>query len=281
MNDPGRSGAASPAQGSPENFWQKHDGGNDIAVGLAAAHVWLALGWHDIRQRYRRSVLGPFWFTLSTFILIGALGFLYANFLNQEISQYLPFLGIGLIVWQYLSTCVNEAATAFIGAGPLIKQIRMPLTVHILRMTWRNFVIMLHSLPMLLILMLCFGHAPALEILLAPLGLLLLAANCIWIGIVLGIVCTRYRDVQPIVGSFLQIAFFFTPVMWTVDLLKERAWVAEFNPLYHLIQIVRAPLIGKPLETQSWAWALGMLIAGFTLAQYLMKRCRNRVPYWI
>ncbi|MDR1462540.1 MAG: ABC transporter permease [Azoarcus sp.] len=270
-----------PAQDISDSPWHEHDGSNDIITSLSAAHVWLALGWHDIRQRYRRSVLGPLWFTLSTFILVGTLGFLYSNFLNQEISLYLPFLGAGLVVWQYLNSCAGDAATTFTQAGSLIKQIRMPITIHILRMVWRNFVIMLHSLPVLLIMMLFLGHVPTPEMLLVPLGLLLLAANCVWIGVVLGILCTRYRDIQPIVGNLFQVVFFFTPVMWTVDLLKERAWVAEFNPLYHLIQVVRAPLIGAPLEIQSWTCALGMSVMGFALAQYLMKRCRNRISYWI
>ena len=92
-----------------------------------------ALGWHDIRQRYRRSVLGPFWFTLSTLIMVGVLGVLYSTLLGQEITDYLPYLGVGLVVWQYLSACVNEGSTSFIGAGYLIKQIRMPLTVHVSR----------------------------------------------------------------------------------------------------------------------------------------------------
>ncbi|MDR3213585.1 MAG: ABC transporter permease [Azoarcus sp.] len=261
--------------------WCNHKGGNDTFTGISATHVWLALGWHDIRQRYRRSVLGPFWFTLSTLILVSVLGALYSTFLHQEITHYLPYLGIGMVVWQYLSACINEGCLVFIGSSQLIKQIRMPLTIYVMRMVWRNFIILAHSLPILIILTLCFGYVPGPEIVLLLPGLLLLSANCIWIGIVLGILCTRYRDVQPIIGNLLQVAFFFTPIMWTVDLLKERAWIAEFNPLYHLIEIVRGPIIGKPPEILSWLWATGLLLAGMLLVQYLMKRCRDRVPYWL
>jgi lipopolysaccharide transport system permease protein len=98
---------------------------------------------------------------------------------------------------------------------------------------------------------------------------------------VLGILCARYRDVLPIVGNLLQVAFFFTPIMWSKELLKDRAWVADYNPLHHLIQIVRAPILGQQIEIQSWVWSLGMLLIGFAAAQYLMVRCRNRVPYWL
>lgn len=261
--------------------WSMHDGSTDIKVGMFATHVWLALGWHDIRQRYRRSVLGPFWFTLSTLIMVGVLGILYSTLLGQEIHDYLPYLGVGLVVWQYLSTCVNEGANTFIGAAYLIKQIRMPLTIHVARMIWRNFVILLHSLPVILLFLFAFGHRPGFEIVLVLPGLFLLWLQGIWMGIVLGILCARYRDVLPIVGNLLQVAFFFTPVMWLPDLLKDRAWIAELNPLYHLIEVVRAPMIGRHLELASWIWAFGLLIVGFAFAQYLMQRARNRVPYWL
>ena len=266
----------------PEQIhWRSHDGKSDIRVGIGARHVWSALGWHDIRQRYRRSVLGPFWFTLSTMIMVGVLGVLYAILLKQDIAEYLPYLGIGLVVWQYLSACVNEGSTAFIGAGYLIKQIRMPMTVHACRVVWRNFVILLHSLPVLVLLLVPFGHAPGLDLFLAIPGLLLILLNGVWIGIVLGLVCTRYRDVLPIVGNIVQIAFFFTPIMWTKELLKERAWVADYNPLHHLIEIVRGPILGRPVELQSWVWSICLLVVGFAAAQWLMVRCRNRVAYWL
>lgn len=269
--EPSRSGGA----------WHNHDGSNDISVGLSAWHVWAALGWHDIRQRYRRSVLGPFWFTLSTLILVAVLGVLYSTLLGQEITGYLPYLGIGLVAWQYLSACVNEGSTAFIGAGYLIKQIRMPLTVHVARIVWRNFIILLHSLPVIVLLLIVFGHRIGLEFLFVFPALLLLLLNGVWVGLVLGIVCTRYRDVLPIVSNIVQITFFFTPIMWTTDLLKDRAWVAQFNPIHHMIEIVRAPILGQPIHLESWIWSAGIAVFGFLVAHCLMRRCRNRVPYWI
>ncbi len=254
---------------------------DDLLIGMASTHVWGALGWHDIRQRYRRSVLGPFWFTLSTAILVVVLGFLYSSLLKQEISEYLPYLAVGLIVWQYISTVMNEGCDAFIGSAYLIKQIRMPLTVHVCRIVWRNFIILLHSLPVAVIVLLAFGHMPGLEFLMLPFGLLVLILHGVWIGIVFGVLCARFRDIQPIVNSLVTVAFFFTPVMWSPEILEERAWVAEYNPLYHIIELIRAPIIGRPLEAVSWVWAILSLMAGFYFAYRLLSRYRNRVAYWL
>jgi len=106
---------------------------NDIQKGLSAYTIWSVLGWHDIKQRYRRSIIGPFWFTLSTALMVIVLGVLYATLLKQEIRHYLPFLAVGLVVWQFINTVINEGTTILIGSQSLIKQINLPLTVHVCR----------------------------------------------------------------------------------------------------------------------------------------------------
>lgn len=259
----------------------QHDESTDIVVGLRSWRIWGTLGWHDIRQRYRRSVLGPFWFTLSTAIMVVVLGALYATLLKQEISEYLPFLAAGLVVWQYLASAMNEGCNAFIGSAALIKQVRLPLTVHVCRITWRNFVILLHNLPVLVALLIFFGRWPGPEFILVPFGLLLLLLHGVWLGVALGILCARFRDIPPIVANIVQVAFFFTPVMWMPEILEDRAWLANYNPFYHLIEIVRAPVVGRTVQWEAWAWSVGFLIVGFSAAYWLMCRARNRVPYWL
>ena len=263
------------------NAWRDHSGKSDIVVGLIHWHVWSALGWHDIRQRYRRSILGPFWFTLSTLLMVGVLGFLYSQLLGQEISNYLPYLGIGLVLWQFISTSANEGCMTLIGSGNIIKQIRIPLTTHVCRMVWRNFIILLHSLPVVIVLMLLFGHSLTPKFFLLIPGLFILLLNAVWSGIVFGILCARFRDVAPIIGNLFQVGFFLTPVMWRTADLKDRAWVAEINPFYHLIEIVRSPILGENVQIASWVWSLCLVFLGFLFAQYLMMRCRVRVAYWL
>ena len=273
--------AAKPSRIASADDWYDHDGNTDIWVAMRNVHVWGALGWHDIRQRYRRSVIGPFWFTLSTFIMIGVLGLLYSELLKQDIVTYLPYLGIGLVLWQYLSTSIVEGANGFIGAGYLIKQIRMPVSTHICRIVWRNFCILLHSLPVVVLFSLALGNRPGMSFVLVVPGLLLLMLCGVWMGIVLGIICLRFRDALPIITNILQVAFFFTPIMWSPSLLKDRAWIAHYNPLYHLIEIVRAPMTGEPIEAVSWLWAIGLVVVGFVIAQAMMKKTRHKLSYWL
>lgn len=254
---------------------------SDLIIGLSSPRIWGTLAWHDIRQRYRRSVLGPLWFTLSTSIMVCVLGTLYSKILHQEISHYLPFLAAGLVVWQFISISAMEGCNVFITYSTIIKQLDISLTVHVCRVVWRNFVILLHSLPIVILAKLFFGEWPNQEILLLPISLMLLLLNAVWPVVLLGILCARYRDVFPIVSNFLQVAFFLTPVMWTPDVLGGRSWVASYNPLYHLIEIVRAPLLGGAIQADSWFWSSGMALIGLGISQFFMARYRDRVAYWV
>lgn len=261
--------------------WQYVDPKLDLLAAMMRWHVWTALGWHDIKQRYRRSILGPFWFTLSTLILVGVLGLLYSKLLNQDISNYLPYLGVGLVLWQYISTCILEGANALISAGSLIKQVPMPVSVHLLRVVWRNTIILFHSLPVVLVLMIALGGEISVDFLYSILGLLIMALNLIWMSLVISISCARFRDIIPLMSNIVQVAFFFTPIMWSIDLLNGNEWIVKINIFFHIIDIVRSPLLGQSTELSSWICAVLVLIFGTLFSNALLKKYRNRVAYWV
>ena len=253
----------------------------DLWQGLRRRELWGVLGWHDIRQRYRRSVIGPFWLTISTAIMVGAMGLLYAQILRQEVSSYLPYLAVGLVVWGAISAMVNESCTAFTVAEQIIKQIRLPLTTHVCRLVWRNVIIFAHNALILVAVVVWFGSVTPGDVLAALGGVVLLFLTGIWGGLVIGILCTRFRDVPPLVANLMQIAFFVTPILWHREVLGGKSWLMEWNPVFHLIEIVRAPLIGHALPGASYAFVAVMTLVGFLFAIGMLMRYRSRVPYWL
>ena len=253
----------------------------DIFRGAAAFHVWGELGWHDIKQRYRRSMLGPLWLTVSNAVFIGAIGFLYSKFFGQSVEEYLPFLAAGFIVWTLIATTVNESCSVFTHAESLIKQIKLPLSVHLYRLLWRNVLIYAHNFVIIPPVLLLLDRPVSWQFLLVPFALALVVLNCFWIGLLLGIVCARFRDIPLVVSSLMQVAFFLSPVIWTPGTLGNRMWVAQFNPIYHLIEIVRAPIIGTGMAGTSLAVCSGMAVAGGALCVTVYAAYRHRVPYWL
>ncbi len=84
----------------------------DIAVGFRRWRLAAALARLDIRNRYRGSVLGPFWLTLSTAIMVVGLGLLYSTLFKLPLADYLPFLAVSLLVWTTISQIVTDASAA-------------------------------------------------------------------------------------------------------------------------------------------------------------------------
>jgi ABC-type polysaccharide/polyol phosphate export permease len=251
----------------------------DLREGLAAHQVWSMLGWQEIRLRYRRSVLGPLWLTISTGALIAGMGPLYGTLFGQDLVTYVPYLAISLILWLLIASLINESCAVFTGSEGLIKQIRLPLTVHVLRMVWKNVIVFLHHALIIVVVLVVFPQPLDWTLLLAPLAVLLIAANAVWIGLLLGMLCARFRDIPPIVQSVVQIMFFLTPVIWRPEALGR--WASEVNPLHHMLELLRAPLMGRGVPELSWLVVLLITVVGFAVTIAVFARFRARVAYWV
>jgi ABC-type polysaccharide/polyol phosphate export permease len=258
-----------------------HTISQEIVAGFRAWPVWGIMGWDDIRQRYRRSVIGPFWITLSMGVFIMVLGVIYSRLFHVELESYLPYLTVGFVVWGFMSAAANDSCIAFIDASRIIKQIKLPYSVYVLRVVWRNLIIFLHTIVIFIPVAIIFKIEPNFKMLYEIPGLLLVAVNLIWLTTVIAILSTRYRDIQPIVGTIIQLGMFATPIMWTVGALGDGKIVAEVNPVYHLIEITRAPLLGMAPELRSWLVACGLAVVGSALAVALMVRASRRIVFWL
>jgi lipopolysaccharide transport system permease protein len=254
---------------------------DDVYAGFSLWRLWGMLGWDDIRQRYRRSVLGPFWITLSMGVFIFVLGIIYAKLFNVHIDTYLPFLSAGYITWGFISSTANEACRAFLDGERIIKQIKLPYMIYVLRLVYRNFIVFLHTIVIFVPVALIFHVKFGLVSLLAVLGLGLVYINQIWTTVVLGILGARYRDFAPIVVTATQILMFATPIMWPVENLGGSTMIATINPLYHLIEIVRAPMLGATPPLLSWVISIGVAIAGSLIAFALLVRAERRLVFWL
>jgi lipopolysaccharide transport system permease protein len=253
----------------------------DLTEGAVRWWLWGLVAWCDIKQRYRGSVLGPFWLTLSTAVMIGSLGALYSRLFHTELTTYLPYLSLGILIWGLISALLTECCTAFISAEHVIKQIRMPLSVHLYRVIARNVIVFGHNMVVFVVVALIFqvkfGWA---DLMVLP-GTALLMLCMIPAGLILAAICARFRDIPPVVASLLQVIFFMTPIMWRPELLGTKIDLALYNPFNCLIDLVRAPLLGEWVPMTSWGVALGMTALSWLIAFPFFARFRARIAYWV
>jgi len=256
---------------------------SEITRALKRSSLIATLGWHDIRGRYRRSAIGPFWLTISMGVMIACIGFVFGQIFNTPMDEYLPFLAAGIILWAFITGTINEGCTGFIEAEGMIKQLPIPLFVHILRVLWRNLLILAHNILILPLVLLVMGKGIGLEALLAIPGLLLVAFCLSWVALLFAMLCARYRDLAQIIASVLQVAFYLTPIIWMPSLLPDRmgATFLQLNPFYHLIELIRAPLLGVVPSLTSWLVVWVIAVVGWTFTLLVFSRLRHRVAYWL
>jgi len=260
----------------------------DLRQGYAQRELWLSLGWQDIKQRYRRSVIGPFWITIATGVQAVAMGLLYSVLLDIDLKSFLPHVTVGLIIWNLISASILEGADVFVANEGLIKQLPSALSVHIYRLVWRQVLLLGHNMLIYLIMLVVFRPELHWTIVMAIPAFFLIVVNMVWVSLLFGIIATRYRDLAPILGSVVTLLFFMTPIVWTTANLQkmggaaaERARLVEINPLFHYLDILRAPLIGEDQQAYHWYIVLAFTVIGLAVTMVAMRTFRARVPYWV
>jgi lipopolysaccharide transport system permease protein len=241
----------------------------------------VTLAWLDIKTRYRGSVLGPFWLTLSTGVMVAALGVLYARLFQMNLREYLPFIALSLVLWGFLQSLVNDGCVCFTLEENMIRSIRMPFSFYAMRCVLRNLFIFAHNVVVIVAVFALLGQWPRLIWLLALPSLLLWLLDAFAVTLLLGPICARFRDVPPIINNLLQIAFFITPIIWKPELIGPKMVWLPLNPFYALVEIVRAPLLDTRPDMITWAAALGYSAAIFVAAWFLFVRVRGRIAFWI
>jgi ABC-type polysaccharide/polyol phosphate export permease len=253
----------------------------DIGRGLADWRLWSFLGQHDIHQRYRRSTLGPLWVALSVAVNVACIGLIWGTLFGLNAREFVPYLCLGTLVWNLVLGLANDGCQSFIAAQGYITQTNRPVSTYMFWVIWRNLLVAMHTLVVYVGVVLVFQLWPNENTLWVVPGLIVMLAASTWPVLLLGMISARFRDIPQIIQSIFTILFFVTPVLWKADQLGQRAYIAHWNPLAHVIDLVRAPLLGQPLTGFTWAMAIATAVLGWAFTLAVFARYRARISYWL
>jgi lipopolysaccharide transport system permease protein len=254
----------------------------DLWRGLTLWRLWIMFGWIDIRQRYRRALIGPFWITISMSVMVITLGVVYSSLFHLDIRSFIPFLTTGFCAWFVIQASISEATLIFIQAEAVIKNTNLPLSVHVYRLLWRNAIVFAHNVVIMVGIYLFFDLNPGWDVLMLIPGFALLMLNVAAISVVIGMICVRFRDAPPMITNLLQIVFFVTPVLYDPAQLSPRLMpIVDWNPFYHLVSAVRGPLLGHGIPMETVGILLAMAVISWIAAFALFRRFRSRIAYWL
>jgi ABC-type polysaccharide/polyol phosphate export permease len=254
----------------------------DLSGIVTRWRCWYLLSTQDIGLRYKRSVLGPFWISLSIAAFILGLATIYAELFDAPFQDYINRLATGYVLWHYLAAMINDGAHTATEAASKVKYVQLPLSVLAARVVARNLIILAHNLAATIPILLIFGgHGFNEALLWAPLGLLIYATLGIFVAMTLGPISARFRDIPEVLKSVTQLCFFLTPVLWPADRLAASSFLLDYNPFYHLIELLRAPLLGHPPTTENLLVSVSCVAVFFVTSIWSVHAAHRRLALWV
>jgi lipopolysaccharide transport system permease protein len=252
----------------------------DLAPFVTRHVTWRALAAGDIRSKYRRTMLGPWWITATNAFTALIMGLVAGRFLGADMKTYLPNFMISMTIWNFISSSLSESCYTMINAGGMIKAVNMPILIHVMRMVHRNLIIFLHNSAIIPIIWLVYPWHIGIQSLLAPLGLLIVYVAVVSGSVVVSMICVRYRDVPPVMTSVLQLLFFVSPIIWSPEHIKGGELFVALNPVAYLLAVTRDPIMGSSPHLMSWIGALLFVAIATMVMAFIYTRYRSRVVYW-
>jgi ABC-type polysaccharide/polyol phosphate export permease len=256
---------------------------DDIRRGFGRHEFWRTFAVDEIASRYRRSRLGQFWITLSVAIFILVIGGLYRDLLSHSDNSYFAYMAVGYIVWIFISDVVSKSGNVFSANKAFIMQNPMPYSVYCYKLVMSEIYTIAHHAVILPPIFIYLHIYPSISnIILAAIGFLLVVYVAFWVTLILGILSLRFRDLVPITQSIMRMVFFATPIIWHERQLGAfGAFINTINPVRYYIAVVRAPLIGEPVEATVYLVAVILALVLTAMGIALLANTRRKIAYWL
>ena len=254
---------------------------HDLWAGFKSPRIWLLLAWYDLEARYRRTILGPLWHTLTMAGWIVGLAVIFSTVRYRDDDGFLLYLSAGVTGWTLLAGMLGEGSSAFQRGGNLLATYDLPASVHIFRSVMNQLIMFAHTLVVMAGILIYTGTGLTLHSLMIIPAVGLYFVFGVGATMCLALLGARFRDVSPALGAALAFMFLVTPVFWRKESLGDRMWIADYNPLYHLLEVIRAPLMGQPAAPVSWGVAVVLAIGLTAVGTLAFMRFRRVLNYWI
>ena len=200
---------------------------------------------------------------------------------GASLQQSLPYVCAGMLLWFFITQMITDGASLFVSTARYITQIKCPLTVFVMQAVWRNVIVAAHNATIYIVIAVMLVVVPGPSIVFLPFGFALVVLCLSWMALVAAIISARYRDVPLMIQNVLNILFWFTPLMYFPEQLGSKRFVADYNPLTHMIALVREPLLGRTPSLSDWLVVLGITAVGWAGTFLFFARFRARIVYWL
>jgi ABC-type polysaccharide/polyol phosphate export permease len=238
------------------------------------------LAWIEVKLKYDRSILGPFWISISMVILILGLSYAYGSIFDLSAIKSLPWIASGVVTWQFITTTIEESCQKFITPESL--NISLSPIEFILINVFKNLIIFFHNFAVLILILIFTETTFNYNFLFIFYGLIILIINSLCVGVIFGFLCCRYRDFILIVRNLLFIIFLITPIFWSPEVLsKNRFLLVDYNIVFHTIQTIRDPLLGNSISSFTFYFTILFTFFLSFFSFLIYKKYKRKYVFWI
>jgi len=254
----------------------------DLIYSVKNYYSWSYLAYFDLKLKYRKTYLGPWWVVVGMAVSAGLLCLVWSTIFNLDWRNFLLYLFSGFVIWTWIISIINDGPEVFYGSAALIKAYPAPPVFHVLRKSYLNMLLFVHHLPLILILLLIMQPEVNIRVIFTlPLAMLLIFINSVLYSTIIGIFAARFRDVEPTIKALMVPMLLLTPVLWKPEMLGEYVNYIYINPFTYFVGIVRNDLIGLEFDIYIWCGALSITFIQFIVFVLIYSKKRNRIIFWV
>ena len=254
---------------------------NDLAWGISLLPMIVKLALGELRAKYRRTMLGPFWIVLSLAFGSVGLGFLWSHLWGGPYKDIIPNITLGFLVWMFIVGTIIDSTVCFSNSSRLIRNMKLPVTFFPMLCFVRQFLTFLHSLIIVAVVLFIFPPKDPIYLLLFLPGLFLVSVTLLLISFFIGAISARFRDIPPLVSSIMPMLFFLTPVLFRIQQAGDIAWLIWLNPFTYFITLLRDPLSGYFPGVTVILISLAIFAISYVLLCTVVAPKLRKIVFWI
>ena len=240
--------------------------------------IWLAIV--EIKARYLRSIIGPFWSAIILFVMVIVIGPIYSLIFNQT-SDYILNLAVGLFAWQFILNNLTDASFSFQKIENLYQNKNIGLFVPSLKTLISNLILSGHQLVSMFIIFFIWSNDSLIKIIILMPLIFFLSVFVYPIIFIVSLISLRYRDIQSALNSALFMIFFLSPIIWSVEMIPEsKRFFVNYNPITHIINIFRELVLNLRIDFLSILIILFISAVLYIFSFLFYKKVKHKFIFW-
>lgn len=244
--------------------------------------IW-QLSWSEFKLRYKNSVLGYFWSLLEPMLMLLVLYIIFSNLMKVQVEYYQLFLLLGIILWGFMSRATTIGMFSIVGKSSIVKKVYFLRDIFVISSCITALLMSIFESLIFVIFMIFFRVPISINLVYVPFILFFLFIISLGLSLALSALNVFYRDVQFIWQVLLQVGYFATPILYTIDIFpKNLQRFVLLNPIARIIISARDTIIySSPAKIEDLLFmflsAMIFLLLGYIIFSKLEPRFAEEI----